>query len=255
MRYPLEYIGEEEVHPLYYRYINSILSKNLRYTITELEELKLTHWGLKSAAKNIYSKYAYNINLLKDPQAIFSIPWLAKNFNLKNIILTRHPAAFAGSFMLRNWPFDLSFLLEQRNLMKNVLFPFEKEMIRFQNSNKDKLEFCIIVWNIINHVIMEYKARFPNWYYITHENISLNPKKEFSKMFNYIEMEINPDVLDFLEKTQKENYIPTETVKIVRNSKKNIMSWRERLTPEQIDRIYEGTHKISSNYYQDDDWK
>ncbi|MCJ7435853.1 MAG: sulfotransferase, partial [Anaerolineales bacterium] len=59
--------------------------------------------------------------LLKDPFAVFSIPWFAERLNCKVVITVRHPAGFASSLKRLNWLFDFSDLLAQPALMHDHL--------------------------------------------------------------------------------------------------------------------------------------
>lgn len=50
--------------------------------------------------------------LLKDPFAVFSVPWFAKKLNCQIVITVRHPAAFASSLQRLGWNFDFKDLLD-----------------------------------------------------------------------------------------------------------------------------------------------
>jgi len=46
--------------------------------------------------------------LIKDPIAIFSTEWLCKKFNMKVLVMIRHPAAFCSSLKIKNWAFNFN---------------------------------------------------------------------------------------------------------------------------------------------------
>ena len=50
--------------------------------------------------------------LLKDPFAVFSLPWFAERLNCQVVVTVRHPAGFASSLKRLNWPFDFNELVE-----------------------------------------------------------------------------------------------------------------------------------------------
>lgn len=81
----------------------------------------------------------------------------------------------------------------------------------------------------------------------SHEDLSLNPKGEFKKIFEFID-------LQFEEKA--DNYIreSTESKNFKRNSKENVKSWKQRLSEDEIEKIKEGTKEVSQKIYRDKDW-
>ena len=55
--------------------------------------------------------------LLKDPFAVFSVPWFADRLHCQVVIVVRHPVAFASSLKRLEWSFDFGDLLAQSMLM------------------------------------------------------------------------------------------------------------------------------------------
>jgi hypothetical protein len=46
--------------------------------------------------------------LLKDPFAVFSLPWFVERLDCRVVVTVRHPAGFASSLKRLNWPFDFT---------------------------------------------------------------------------------------------------------------------------------------------------
>ncbi len=59
--------------------------------------------------------------LVKDPIALFSAEWLAATFDMRVLVMIRHPAAFAASIRRRGWRHRFADFLEQPLLMRDLL--------------------------------------------------------------------------------------------------------------------------------------
>ena len=56
--------------------------------------------------------------IIKDPIAALSADWLYNNFDLKVMVLVRHPGAFVASLKRLNWTFPFSHFLEPQQLLE-----------------------------------------------------------------------------------------------------------------------------------------
>jgi hypothetical protein len=78
--------------------------------------------------------------LIKDPIAFFSAPYLAETFNMKVVILIRHPAAFVSSLKRMSWDFNGLDLLRQPLLMKHVLTDYMEELETLSDENANYID-------------------------------------------------------------------------------------------------------------------
>ena len=239
----------------FYHYIKNTL--NFKYQL--LKEIKVRS-GFRSYLGMLKEQYHFSKNrllnkrpLMKDPIAIFSADWLAKNFNMDVIVLIRHPAAFAGSLKKANWKHPFDHFLKQPLLMEQHLSKFETEIKDFVKNDKDIIEQAILLWNLVHYMILQYKEKHPEWIFVKHENISTNPISEFEMIFR----KLNLEFITKVKKTIEEFSLTTnkdEQSLLKRDSKSNIWSWKERLTTDEINLIREKTYNISKHFYSDDDW-
>lgn len=189
--------------------------------------------------------------LIKDPIAIFSAEWLYRTFDMDVVILIRHPAAFVGSIKKAEWRSGMNNFLAQPLLMRDYLSDFEQEILEHAGHQKDFIDEGILLWNMIHSVIKEYRKKHDDWFFIRHEDLSLNPIDKFRDIYDFLNLDYTESI-----KTKITNF-STETDdpgKLKRDSKSNIWSWKNRLTQKEIDRVYEGTCKIASGFYSNEDW-
>src|SRR5207253_2849513 len=101
--------------------------------------------------------------LLKDPLAVFSAPWLATRFGTRNVVMIRHPGAFAASLQANQWMHPFADFLAQPELMGDLLEPFARDVMRFAHRPPDVIDQAVLLWRMIYSVVRTYQERFPEW--------------------------------------------------------------------------------------------
>ena len=195
--------------------------------------------------------------LIKDPIAFFSAEWLYKSFNFDVLVLIRHPAAFCSSLKIKGWRFDFNDLLTQSLLMRDFLLPFEKEIKESAKTERDITDQAILLWNCIHSVVRKYQDKYSHrWLFVKHEDLSLDPVNKFKSIYKRLNLEYTHSAQNKIKENTGEHN-PIEQVQGnegKRNSKENIMNWKNRLNDEEINRIKEGTKAISSLFYTESEW-
>jgi hypothetical protein len=216
--------------------------------------------------KSINAKHLYQIKsafvyeygcfvkrpLFKDPIALLSSEWFYKEFDADILVLVRHPAAFIASIKVKGWFFDFNNLLKQADLMRDYFSDYEAVM-KIEQEKQDIISAGILLWSILYGYVLELQKRYmdnPNWTFLKHEDLSLNPVNVFKEIFKEKNIKFTDCVLQELELSSSSN----EKELLRRNSKKNITSWKERLTTHEIEEIKEGTRPIWTKFYDDNDW-
>lgn len=203
--------------------------------------------------------------LVKDPLALFSAPWLAERFGMDILLLVRHPAAFCGSLKKANWRFPFSSFLEQPLLLRDYLEPFQDDMIACAQSDTDIIEQACLLWRIIHYMILCYREQYPHWIVARHEDLSRDPLNGFETIFQALNLEFSPQVRQkiSLYSLQGGNSTSASDDKaarigsnedLVRDSKSNIVSWKKRLTDQEIQLIHHRVSDISNHFYTDAEW-
>ncbi|MFH1931753.1 MAG: hypothetical protein ABIN18_09225 [Pseudomonadota bacterium] len=67
--------------------------------------------------------------------------------------------------------------------MKNLLYPFEREIRKFSKGKHHVIDEAILMWKIFYYVVDKYRKDHPKWIFKKHEDLSKNPIKEFPKYF------------------------------------------------------------------------
>lgn len=189
--------------------------------------------------------------LMKDPISIYSAEWLYNTFDMDVIILIRHPAAFAGSIKKSGWRTGMHNYLDQPLLMRDHLQQFEPELRNHATETRDLVDEAILHWNMIHSVILKYKEKHKNWFFVRHEDLSKNPWMKFKEIYQFLNLKYTNPIKSKITSYTTENDSPG---KLRRNSESNVWSWKNRLSMEEILRVREGTRSISSHFYSSEDW-
>jgi sulfotransferase family protein len=208
--------------------------------------------------------YAYRgrkiIPLVKDPIAVFSAEWLASRFNMKIIILLRHPAAFASSLKRKNWNPPFLDLIEQPLLMRDHLHPFESEIKEHISKEYDIIDQASLLWKLIYYVVKKYQRKHSDWIFLRHEDLSRNPLNCYSNLFYRLNLNFSENIRRLVEEYSSSNNLselPTDsnaTHMLKRNSRVNIWNWKSRLVESEIKRIRNSVEEVSNEFYSDTDW-
>lgn len=226
---------------------------------------------LRNAGKAIRDKYLFtkfrikkSRPLVKQPTAIFIAPWFADTFHSDNIVLIRHPAAFVSSINILDWRYDFSELLDQPELITNYLSSFREEIYKFSNAEQPIIDQAILLWKIIHHTIFIYQQKYSDWIYVRHEDLSRNPEVEFRAIFSKLNIDFSKEIscyVDSLSSAQNpsdstsKSLLLQSTKAVKRNSKENIKNWKNRLSLQEIDYIYNKTGDVANLFYTDEDWE
>lgn len=199
--------------------------------------------------------------LVKDPLALLSAEWLAERFEMAVVVLIRHPAAFASSLMRLGWSHPFADFARQQQAMDGLLRPFAAEIERFAAAERPLLDQAILLWNVLHHVIDEYRYRHPKWIFIRHEDVSRAPLAEFQALYERLGLKLTERARDAIRAhTDAANPIdeaaPVGSEKTLqRDSRGNIWQWQQRLSAEEITRIAVGTENVWRRFYTDEDWR
>src|SRR4051794_41669947 len=106
--------------------------------------------------------------------------------------MVRHPAAFASSIKLKRWHFDFNHFLRQEELMNGLLAPFADDVRQLAAKNDDLLEQAILQWRCFHHAIRQYQLSRPDWQFVRHEDLSLDPLGGVRRVYERLGVAVTP---------------------------------------------------------------
>lgn len=221
-------------------------------------DFKYLKWRLNAYidSKNLKVDKDQIIPLIKDPIALTAAEWIHNNWQSKNVVLIRHPAAFVSSLLRLNWRFNFDNFKRQPDLVERFLKPYKSEI---NNISKDFISEAALVWLCITEIIIAYQKLYPNWFYIRHEDLSYDPIGEFEILFERLELPFSSKVKNYIHSTSSFSN-PSEVSskdkihQLRRNSRDNIKNWKKRLKNREIIKVRDLTEHISKEFYSEKDW-
>ena len=195
--------------------------------------------------------------LLKDPFAVFSIPWFAKKLACQIVVTVRHPAAFASSLQRLGWNFDFKDLLDQPLLMRDHLETYREEMLAIKAD--DVIGHSSLLWKMIYHAVHTSIKLNPAWIVVRHEDFSRDPVNQFRDLYSKLGLGFTSRVeKEIMNSSSSENPAElslkkTHSVKL--DSAANVKNWKKRLSADELRRIREITGETADLYYSNEDWE
>ncbi|GAB4417460.1 MAG: hypothetical protein Kow002_03870 [Anaerolineales bacterium] len=194
--------------------------------------------------------------LLKDPFAIFSIPWFVEKLGCRVLVTVRHPAGFVSSLKRLNWPFDFQDLLAQPLLMRDFLASEREEMESIPS--EDIIGQAALLWKIIYRIVHQTQNLLPAIEVIRHEDLSLDPVSGFRTLYEKLELEFTPKIEQIIlnaSSAGNPNELSKKKVHSVKlDSRANVDNWKKRLSADEIQRVREITAEVAEMYYPDAEW-
>ena len=195
--------------------------------------------------------------LLKDPFAVFSASWFASRLDCQVLITVRHPAAFASSLKRLDWPFQFADLLNQPLLMRDRLGAFRDEMQAV--SRDDVIGQGSLLWKIIYHTVAEERKTHPELLLVRHEDLSREPVDGYRLLYSQLGLSFNRKAEKAILSTSSAanpGEIPSRSAHSIQvNSQANISQWKQRLAPQEIDRVRSITAAVAAAYYPEEAWQ
>ena len=194
--------------------------------------------------------------LLKDPFAVFSLPWFIERLGCRVVVTVRHPAGFASSLKRLNWPFDFKDLLDQPLLMRDHLEPFRGDMERMPAD--DVLGQSALLWRMVYRVVHATRERFPSVIILRHEDLSRDPLTGFARAYESLGLAYTAKVQETIRNaSSSENPVELSRRKVHSvklDSRANLENWKKRLSPDEIARVRDLTEDVAQLYYADVKW-
>jgi len=196
--------------------------------------------------------------LVKEPHAIFSIPWFAERLASDVVVTVRHPAAVVSSWKRLEWSFDFVNLLEQPILMRDWLESFRAEMQAALRPDKDLVDRVALLWRVIYAVVDRQRKLHPSVHVVRQEELSADPVGEYARLYAALDLSFTSDAADAVRASSSGDN-PKET-KVERphethiDSRANLENWKQRLSEEEISRIRHLTEETASLYYPSLEW-
>ncbi|MGI8408147.1 MAG: hypothetical protein ACR2L3_06520, partial [Actinomycetota bacterium] len=156
-----------------------------------------------------------------------------------------------------NWGFDYERNWLAQDLLMRDLLARRADEYRGYEGEIDIVGEAIVMWNSIYEVVDSFRARRPEWAFVKYESLADDPIAGFRDLYRRLGLTWSDDVArkigDF-NSSQNPGEVPLWRRRAVkRDSGAAKRTWRERLTPEEIERVRAGTNEIALRFYTEEE--
>jgi hypothetical protein len=191
--------------------------------------------------------------LVRDPFAVFSIPWFATRLGCHVVVIVRNPFAVVSSLKRLDYTFDFNELLQQPLLIRDHLGEFREEMESTLSSPQDVIHQGSLLWKIIYSVIDEYRCRGLPLSIVRHEDLSRAPLDAYAHLYAGLGLPFTDKAkhkIETFSSSRNPKEVSRDNPFVVRlDSRANLNNWRHRLSVEEIERIRVITEDVRGRYY------
>ena len=205
---------------------------------------------LRRAVRLAHARVTGARALLKDPFAVFSIPWFARRLGAQVVVVVRRPEAVAGSAKRLGWGFDTRWVLGQPLLMRDRLEPYRAEL----EAQPDTLVGqSALLWKIVYGTVREDARELPQITLVRHEDLSREPLDGFRRLYGSLGLTFGERSRNAVERTTSASNPPETDLSVpgsvLVNSEANLESWKTRLTPEEVELVRAETDELAAELY------
>jgi len=198
--------------------------------------------------------------LIDDPYAVLSSAWFAERLGCQVVACVRHPVSFVGSWQRLGWQVSLHELLNQPLLMRDLLGPYAGEM-RALAGSPDSVATTALLWRVTYatlHDLAERHSRVRLWRY---EDLATDPVARFRDLYaecglTWTDRARQRVISATMGRSNTERTFEwslrgglSRTAFRPMDSRTALGSYRDRLSPDQIERVGELTEDVAVRYY------
>ena len=200
---------------------------------------------LRLAKLNIFHQAA----VIKDVVGLFLCEYLYLHFQVKPVIVIRHPTSLIASLKRVNWR------LHPRELYDEYLIVdyFQDESNYFNTDWSNLVLEAAAFWRCVHKVLLAQAKKYPDWQVITHEKLCEDPVSNFHHLYQVLDLPWSESVKrKIVNLTQNNN--PVEAKKgrvqaLKRNSAEIFNMRRNSLSLEERRVIFETVKDIALQIY------
>jgi len=122
--------------------------------------------------------------------------------------------------------------------------------IKRKNHKYDLIGSAIIGWKVLHHQILLYRKKYPNWHFVRHEDLSVNPINYFQILYEKLNLDFTRKVSSAILKSTSGNGLEGNQ----RNAALNVAKWKKILSKKEIERIKKQTGDYYPLFYSENEW-
>lgn len=242
-------------------------SDTLRLRYHPIAELRRNHrpYDMARLAKYFTAFAAGRVRrrrtLIDDPFAVLSSGWFAQRLGCQVVVCVRHPVTFVASWQRLGWTASLHELLDQPLLMRDLLDPYGDEMRALADS-PDRIAKATLLWRMTYAAIGRLAEQLPQrLHWRRYENLATDPLNGFRDLYQHCGLTWTDRAAQRILAGSTGSGNPeapfvwalrgrlSRTAFRAMDSRAALESYRDRLSPQEIERVQELTSDVAEKFY------
>ena len=173
---------------IYYKQLEHIFRYDFRLDINQHPQ---DTWFKKIAKALIGSRGPFYLRLaklnpfhraavIKDPFAALPALFMYHHFDVRPVIVIRHPTSLFASLKRVGWWRELDELKQDPKLVEDY---FQEDATFFERTYPSKFYESMAHWRAIYKVLLTQAKKHPDWIVVTHEDMSSRPLSTFRRLY------------------------------------------------------------------------
>ena len=176
---------------------------------------------------------------IKDPLAFFAAEWMADTYDAQVVVMLRHPAGVISSYLALDWPSEMRAIAGCDIPVANR--DLAREVAEFRPDEHSALDGLLLQWRMFAMATLEMKKRRPDWIFLIHDRLCLEPEASMRDMFMRLDLDFSDDIAGRLRRDTTASARVGAAGHVQhrhsRDSRALVEDWRERLDPAVAARI------------------
>ncbi|MEL6582151.1 MAG: hypothetical protein AAFQ14_20580 [Cyanobacteria bacterium J06621_12] len=190
--------------------------------------------------------------VIKDPIGNLLTEYLHHNFQVKPVIVVKHPLSFIASLKRVNWWIQTSWITDNQPHLVEDYFSDELDFVNREYGSL--LEGSAAYWRATYKVLLEQASRHPDWQVVTIEELSEDPLNVFQNLFSHLELPWSDSVQRKIMKLTRGSNNSTDAqggkVQDFNRNSKDIFAMRRRsLSNQERQAIFDIVKDIALQVY------
>lgn len=197
----------------------------------------------KRRFQNWHQSVRFPIRIVKSVHAGFALPFISRHFDPEIVIIFRHPANIAASYLKLNMPDRDRMLYRDHQMVRDYLAPYISNIQKLH----EPLELIGLQIGIFYYIWEQQIKINTSWQTLTHELLCLDSTDQFKKIYKRLNLKWTDNVKVFIQKNnQPGRGFQTQRILLEEPEK-----WKLKLSRKQIQQIRRGYHLLPVEHYND----
>jgi hypothetical protein len=188
--------------------------------------------------------------LIKEVVACLLAPYLHTQFNAHTIIQLRHPCAVAASWRSMGFRTEgLSKMLGQPLFVERFAKPYAKHA-----QGRDDYLFQVgAIWGLMYQALSDMREQFPQWQFVTHEQLCTDPQAEFDALLHKFGMKMLPAGRAYIAEHNRARDEKERRGVTFRDARSEIDKWKKDMNDQDAALVFEAVRAfpVFEQFYPD----